>query len=111
MEENKTLIEVSKFVKNPDKYIGETIVVDCSQIIEDRKHTIGTNGFAAEYGMVDNSRYVLLFDREPNGKDVEISIFDRKLNKAYGPITSISYKENFENDELCVTYFTFSYNG
>lgn len=111
MEENKVLIEVSKFVKNPDKYIGETIVVDCSEIIEDRKHTIGTNGFAAEYGMTDNSHYVLLFDREPNSKDVEISIFDRKLNKAYGPVTSISYKENFENDELCVTYFTFVYNG
>lgn len=111
MEENKTLIEVSEFVKDPDKYIGETIVVDCSEIIEDRKHIIGNSGFAAEYGMTDNSRYVLLFDREPNGTVVEISIFDRKSNKSSGPVTSISYKGNFENNELIVTYFTFVYNG
>lgn len=109
----KTFVEIGKFVKNPACYIGENIVVDCSKIIEDRSHMIGMeyNGFAAEYEMVENSRYVLLFDHLPNNEFVEISIFDRKLNKAYGPVTKISYKDNFENNKLSVTYFTFVYNG
>ncbi len=107
MEENNKFIEVSEFVKDPSKYVGETIVVDCSQIIEDRKHTIGTNGFAIEYDMVDNSRYVLLFDKEPNSDTVDLSIFDRKTNHANGPVAKLDYEENFEGDELSVTYFTF----
>lgn len=107
MEENKKFIEVSEFVKDPFKYVGETVVVDCSQVIEDRKHTIGSNGFATEYGMVDNSRYVLLFDKEPNSNMVDLSIFDRKMNHADGPVAKLNYEDNFEGDELSVTYFTF----
>lgn len=107
MEEDKKFIEASEFVKDPSKYIGKTIVVDCSQIIEDRKHTIGSNGFAMEYCMVDNSRYVLLFDKEPNSNTVDLSIFDRKMNHANGPVAKLNYKDNFEGDELSVTYFTF----